>query len=225
MNASWLVIIILHLVMLCIFIKYRHTDHIWLLPVFIINISIDFFLNLISRKEAGGVDVFNVSQLDLFPLIIWYGTSYSLWLGWFSLLILTAVKIRYGTLSKIWFALPIGLTVFSFTFSTLTYGCNIDPIYMRAILHLGIEPILLFLSALMLGAYTWGAIKNGKQVSFLSFFLTMMMVCLALRVLLALSPDLTMVRKVSHACYYVTYMTLLVMYFINRALSRWLYQL
>lgn len=220
MRLSWGIILFFHLIWFTVLFCNRKSDHPWLLLSFSGLTILDLFMFLFGRRDKGGLDLlYQLRDVEI-GWVVWYGVLYALWIGWFCWLLFAAYRLKHGKTGFL-IVFPI-LSCFYFLFFSLSGFGLFDPLWIRFVSRFFVEPILLLIVLYLLWGYSAKTIREGSHLDILALYLRLMTLCLGLRVLMALRPDLTMIRQISHACYYVSFAFFVVCYFIDKRVVAWL---
>lgn len=221
LRVSWVVILVLHAILIAVLWRNRKRDHPGLVGLFGINASIDFLFFLFSRTRVGGLDLLQVDALPYLAQVLWYGALDSLWLLWFVLVVLAAVCLEAPP--RRWWWLPVGTTIAVVCLDLLVGYGALPQTWRFGLLHLVVEPALLVAAVVLLLRHLYGVLQDGRPVDILILGIASLWLLLLLRLVLALRPDLSMVRSVCHATFYTVWCGFVVSYYVNRHSDRWLF--
>jgi hypothetical protein len=195
------------------------------MPIFGLVIGIDISMLLLSPKYLGGVDLLLFLREDtVCGWVIWYSLMHSLWLTWFALIVLSSMKLQHDRVGWWWIIIPT-LSCFTFIAIILSAVGVYNRRWFRLISHGAIEPFLLLWGSYLLIQYSVKSITKGKPIDIFALYLRLSVLCCAMKTLLALRPDYTTVRHVSHALYYTTFGIFITAYLLDKIIATWVAQL
>lgn len=220
---SWVAILALNTILLSVLVAHRKQNHPLLALFFCINVGIDLCMFVLCRKGAGGLGVVDTTELNRAGLAYWYASAEFLWLSWFLMVFWCAVALNFEFRKyRKWLCLSLVLVATAcLAWSFLIQFDVMSKATKRYFMHMIIEPALLLGAITQLAYYVKERMKRDEPLNIVCLAIAMIVLVLALRVVIALRPDLVMIRNVSHTIYFTSYAAFSISYFVNRRGQSW----
>lgn len=215
MFASWIFISLTNIVFTVFFWLKHKQNHNLLAPFFTLFTVTDLGMFIICPDELRGLG------LIILPHDVWVAVASALWLSWFALIPISALCLARDRLKISWF-FYYGVPLVGIACSELI---GASPDTRRVLMHWAYEPAVLVCGGYVTCKHATREAAKGILPDFMVFVLAATTLLLGLKILLLLSPGLRLHRNLAHAYYYVHITSMLIMYFMQPRIKRWLRRL